>query len=234
MTFPNGKNYIGQTTKPFNSRMSCHKSAAANLEKTDGCRALNSAIRKYGWDTIEKEILENCTSDELDEKEEFYISEYNSISPNGYNLMTGGNSNKTYSDETKALQRAAALKRDTAIYRTKELTKDYPKFLGVFAGNPRITKHPKCSCKTFSNPDNTFEENLEEAKEFLERLNDGEVEVIIPERLLPQGMQKMGKGYRIFTKDKNGKRIIKNFANQSIPLTTRFQQAVEFLETIDN
>jgi predicted GIY-YIG superfamily endonuclease len=45
LTSPNEKSYIGQTTKPFESRMCGHKSASNDLDKKDGCRALNSAIR---------------------------------------------------------------------------------------------------------------------------------------------------------------------------------------------
>ena len=166
-------------------------------------------------------------------KEKSYILEYNSLSPTGYNLMTGGNSNKTYSDETKQLQRRSALNRDTKSYRKNDITKDWPKYLGIFNGYPRISKHPKCSCKSFSDKTITFEQNLKNAKEFLTKLNNGEVEVIIPPRELPLGIQKMGKGYRIFIKDKYDKRIIKNFANQSIPLDVRLNQAKEFLNTIE-
>lgn len=231
--FPNQKLYVGQTTKSFEQRMNAHKSSAANLNKKDGCRALNNAIRTYGWDNIDKTIIEYCEHDQLDELESYYINYYETLSPKGYNLMTGGNSNKTYSDESKLLQREAALKRDVKIYRKNEITMDWPKHLGLFNGYPRITKHPKCSSKGFNDPKKTFEENLEDAKEFLELLNSGEIEVIIPPRELPKGIQKMGNGYRVHIK-KDGKVITKNFANQAYSAATLLENAKEFLEHLND
>ncbi len=231
---PSGKNYIGQTVQTFDRRMIVHKSAAKNVDKKDGCRALNSAIRKYEWKNMTKEVLETCEIDELDEKEQQYIEEYNSMAPNGYNLISGGNSNKKFSDETKSLQREAALKRDVEIYRTKNLTKGWPKYLGTSQGSVRISKHPKCSCKTFNDPDKTFEENLEDAKAFLEKLNNGEEEVIIPQRELPKGIQKMGDGYRVGYKDANGKVKYKRFGVKSVSSETKLAQAIAFLQTIES
>lgn len=234
ITSPVGKVYIGQTGKTFDTRMSNHKSSAADLDKTDGCRHLNSAIRLYGWDNMNKEIIESDIPEDLiDERECHYIDLYNAMTPEGYNLTTGGNKNKHLSEETKSLQREAALKRDTKIYRKKEITKDWPKYLGMFGGYPRITKHPNCSCKQFADTTKTFEQNLADARMFLERLNKGEVRVEIPERELPEGLQKMGDGYRVYVKNVHGVRIIKNFANKKIPIETRLQQAKDFLATIE-
>ena len=74
-TFPNGKYYVGQTTVSFKVRLTKHKSAAKN-KLTEGCVKLNAAINKYGWDNIKKEILINCTREELDEYETKYISQW--------------------------------------------------------------------------------------------------------------------------------------------------------------
>src|SRR5437870_856998 len=119
LTAPNGKGYIGQSTKAFAIRMTCHKSAAANLGKTNGCRVLNAAIRKHGWDNFTKEVLLICPDEDLDLYEERFIAGYGTLVPGGYNLMTGGHSNKVYSAESREKMRLAALARDQSVYRTK-------------------------------------------------------------------------------------------------------------------
>jgi len=43
---------------------------------------------------------ENCNQDELNEKEKYFITEYNTIVPNGYNLKEGGLGGK-HTIETK-------------------------------------------------------------------------------------------------------------------------------------
>jgi hypothetical protein len=45
-------------------------------------------------------------------------------------------------------------------------------------------------------------------------LNKGEVHVEIAERALPDGLQKMGDGYCVLTKNKHGVRIIKKLRKQ--------------------
>ncbi len=90
----NSKIYIGQTTQSIKKRWCLHK-------KSESCRAISSAIKKYGADSFKIEIIEECkTLQELNDREAYWIKEINSLSPNGYNLTTGGNS-KTASVETK-------------------------------------------------------------------------------------------------------------------------------------
>lgn len=230
---PSDKHYIGQTTQTFANRMTRHKSAANDLSKTDGCRALNNAIRKYGWENMEKEILEeNIETDQLDEKEVFYIEKYNSLAPTGYNLMSGGNSNKVMSEETKQLQHDSAMARDSTPYRKNPETLSYPKYVGISNGWPRISKHPKCSCKTFSDKSKTFEENLEDALAFLEKLNSGEEEVIIPPRELPKGIQHVGEeGYRVHIKIE-GNTYTRNFTDLKFSEKKNLEMAEKYLAEV--
>lgn len=83
LLFKNGKRYIGQTIKQWKQRWKRHKS------NFSCCKAVHSAIKKYGYENIDFEILEYCkTKEELNERESYYISKFNTISPNGYNLKT--------------------------------------------------------------------------------------------------------------------------------------------------
>jgi group I intron endonuclease len=163
LSFPNGKSYIGQTTGFFEVRMTKHKSASKNKEST-GCRYLNAAIRKYGWSAVKKEILLCCDSDQLDLFESKMIGIYNSLYPSGYNLLSGGNSNKSHSTDTKEKMCLAAIRR-SIIKGTADIK--YGCFV-KFRNNKEqvkyaIVDHPLCEIKLF---DDEFE-----GLEFMEDLN---------------------------------------------------------------
>lgn len=75
----------------FRQRMSGHRSKAFGKKRVFGCRALNAAIRKYGWDAFKKEILmKDVPKSLLPEEEKRMISEHGTLAPNGYNLHPGG------------------------------------------------------------------------------------------------------------------------------------------------
>lgn len=62
---------------------------------------LQNAYNKYGIDSFEFKILEECDQDIIDEREQYYIDLYKSLNRNfGYNLDSGGNHNKKHSKET--------------------------------------------------------------------------------------------------------------------------------------
>ena len=85
----NNKVYIGQS-RNINKRIKEHF-YKANLESgQDYFSLLHIAIRKYGEENFDVEILEECSTDSLDERERYYITLYNCITPNGYNVMSGG------------------------------------------------------------------------------------------------------------------------------------------------
>lgn len=86
--------YIGQTTKTIEERFSDHKRATKNRT---GIMYLYDVVEKYGWDLFsvdEVEKIESNTEEELkqllNEKEIFYINDYNTLFPNGYNISKGG------------------------------------------------------------------------------------------------------------------------------------------------
>lgn len=90
----NGKIYIGQSIDIYRRWVQ---------EKEGLCNShLLNAFKKYGTDNFIFEILEECCIEELDEKEIYYISFYNSANPSkGYNKTFGGQENHFLSDETK-------------------------------------------------------------------------------------------------------------------------------------
>lgn len=86
----NGKCYIGQT---------CNIVKRWKSYSYKYCTKFYDAIKKYGWDNFTHEVLKVCAKDDVDFYEAYYIKFYNSIE-NGYNLESGGQTNKTHSKET--------------------------------------------------------------------------------------------------------------------------------------
>ncbi len=85
----NGKCYIGQTRHSLEERRNAHYMKSRQGVKTH----FYSAIRKYGEDNFEWEIL--CTAQnkqDLNRLETFFITQYDSIK-NGYNMVDGGDNN---------------------------------------------------------------------------------------------------------------------------------------------
>lgn len=86
----NGKSYIGQTVREFRSRKLEHINKAT---KKISNFYFHNAIRKYGADDFKWSILCYCNNmKELNDKEVYYISKYNTFEA-GYNMNMGGKGN---------------------------------------------------------------------------------------------------------------------------------------------
>ena len=89
----NGKKYIGQTVRE-KERFKEHL--------TNNKQRIDKAIRKYGIFNFEYTILErisgasNDVHRALDFLEKQYIEEFDTMIPNGYNVLPGGNSKVQY------------------------------------------------------------------------------------------------------------------------------------------
>lgn len=103
----NRKSYIGKTINSFNIRLSHHKSC---VNKKKSKIYFHCSIRKYGWDKVKWEILEDDITDfeYLKKREQFYIKKYNTLAPNGYNLTIGGDGTFGYK-HTKETKRKVSL-----------------------------------------------------------------------------------------------------------------------------
>ena len=84
----NGKSYIGQSIH-IERRWGEHCQPSAKS-------LIGKAIQKYGKEKFSFQVLEECTPDLLDEREEYYIHLYNSVIPNGYNIMDWVEGNAVY------------------------------------------------------------------------------------------------------------------------------------------
>lgn len=94
----NNKVYIGQTIHTIEKRWKEHLYNSNHRNQI-----LYYAMRKYGKEKFSIKILEEVSNTELDYKEREYIKKFNSISPFGYNVTTGGskfeNDNPMFHDE---------------------------------------------------------------------------------------------------------------------------------------
>jgi group I intron endonuclease len=110
----NGKQYVGQTKTKLEKRFTSHV-CAANSGST---AIIHNAIRKYGKDAFEIELLQECQSfEELDEAERGWIAELNTVAPNGYNIEEGGCRNRgSLSEATRVKLREAAKHRSPEWY----------------------------------------------------------------------------------------------------------------------
>lgn len=83
----NDKVYIGQSNNP-DARWRKHK--ADTINNIDiGKSAIHDAMRSFGVEHFQLSVI--GWFDDYNEKEQYYIQEYNSIIPNGYNILSGGN-----------------------------------------------------------------------------------------------------------------------------------------------
>ena len=82
----NGKAYIGLSTK-IEDRWQYHLNPYNH--KREHNKLLYQAFAKYGIENFVFEVLEECSVQELSDKEKYYIDKFNTYK-NGYNATTGG------------------------------------------------------------------------------------------------------------------------------------------------
>lgn len=88
-TLDDGKRYIGQTVRLLEVRHTAH---------LRGKCPVDNLIRTHPY---KLEILWEGPENELDYAEQYFIREFGTLYPNGWNFTDGGNSNKHCSEETK-------------------------------------------------------------------------------------------------------------------------------------
>ena len=87
----NGKIYVGQTKFTVDKRFKEHAKSESYIGK---------AIRKYGEEQFDLEVLATCeTREEAYELEIAFIEFFDCMAPNGYNLTAGGLHNPNFEED---------------------------------------------------------------------------------------------------------------------------------------
>ena len=97
----NQKMYIGQTINTIEHRWKDHLDTHLNMNSKSRYCILYNAMRKYGAENFKIELVEQCDDNLLDEREQYWIRQFNSyyIYNHGYNMTWGGEGTLKYSDE---------------------------------------------------------------------------------------------------------------------------------------
>lgn len=194
ITSPSGKSYIGQTVehKGVQTRWKQHINTAKR-DRNVGSTLLNSAIIKYGENTFTVETICKVHMNIKDITEQFCISYYNTMTPNGYNLQSGGTFT-THSEITK-MKRSLSIKKMLENPEKRKIWSDakkgkpqdnknnrkypednmLPKYIRRIRGKYEgycIDSHPLCNSKKFTSRKISMEEKLIQAKEFLKKLDN--------------------------------------------------------------
>ncbi len=123
ITSPSNKIYVGQSVN-IERRFKHYE----NLKEIKGQKKIYFSIKKYGYENHLFEILEECSIDELDSREEYWINLYNSCN-NGLNISEGGGSfgkfNKGKKRPSKVKRKISQTKQNNPRKTTKEMIQTY-------------------------------------------------------------------------------------------------------------
>lgn len=113
----NGKIYIGQSNN-IQRRFLEHKNRGATSRIP-----VDIAIQKYGKENFSFEVIEECTIEQLNQKEMYWISYFNSVE-NGYNCLVGGDQQSIGSNNGRAILTEDEVKIIRTAYNNHERRKD--------------------------------------------------------------------------------------------------------------
>lgn len=118
ITSPSGKHYVGQSKINVDKKIYWY----SLLEASDTTsRKIVNAIRKYSWNEMKFEIIErndDWTKEDLNEREIFWISYYDSVNL-GYNMTKGGDGVDSECARKNMLQYHALMTDEKKIQRNK-------------------------------------------------------------------------------------------------------------------
>ena len=193
-TAPNNKVYIGITTQSVDRRWRNGEGYKDNI-------LFYRAIKKYGWDNFEHEILfENISKEEAEEREISLIKMYKSNDPHyGYNIENGGKTVGTLAESTKEKLRSANV--------GKKATDDAKKHMRE-AQKQRVSRYGMAKGMGGTGEENPFygKRHSEETKKILQQKNGGTNSAWYGKKHTDEQKQKIAKAHmkRVCQLDESG------------------------------
>lgn len=220
--------YVGQTLshrknrgkyRPFGyiGRYNDHMSEALCNTKKKQCVYLNNAIRSYGRDAFQIELILVCQKHELDTYERKYINEYDTLCPNGYNLTIGGKVFKQqniYSDNV--IQTNDPKKRGGCIFRSEETRAKMTQSLKMLMASENIRRELM---------ERTQQQHMKKKVELFRGI---QIDLSDPEKYIRVRNKKDGtKFIKLIIGDK-----ITSFVGKYLSIEELKQQAIQFITSI--
>lgn len=164
----NGKKYVGQAVsysgvRKWGSQRRRDSHVKNALNQKFECRLLENAINKYGPDNFSVIDIIECGVEELNDYEQYYIEQYQTLAPNGYNLMTGGANGRKHSEETKKLMSETRTGK-----KHSQITKEK---IGIAHKNKEVTEETKENIGKTSKYRNMSEDNKNRLQSALKNIN---------------------------------------------------------------
>jgi group I intron endonuclease len=181
ITSPSGKIYIGQTTN-FTKRKNYYKNGAKPYQIR-----IHNSLNKYGYDAHTIEFIEQCSVDNLNERERYWQDFYDVIGENGLNCRLTETKDKSgfISEESKAKMSEARQKRiltDKEKYRLKSLflgrkhTEETKRKMSESAKGKKFTAEH--IAKLPQNQKGKFRPKASESTKIKQSLNSGKSKVV--------------------------------------------------------
>lgn len=141
----NGRIYIGQTKQLLKDRFNSHCHSSKN-----GKSPLYQSFRKYGINNFDIFEIEKCDNNLLNEKEEFYIREYNTLIPRGYNILKGSISQGFSTEWLNSKTFKEARRKQADKLRGRVLTEEHKRNISLSRiNNPRVIAANKVNSQIY-------------------------------------------------------------------------------------
>lgn len=226
----NNNSYIGQVLKisstgrklGYKNRFKRHIQNAERNYK-GGCPKLENAIRKYGRDKFKIELICECQENQLNFYEDLYINKFNTLHPNGYNLMSGGGNGRRHSK----ISREKMSKTRTGK-KHKEITKER---IGKAHKN-KIVEEKSKRLMSLTKKQKNIDKYPNEIKEVIGELNLDTLPMyiyVIKNRIKIQD-NKINYGFKVDIPNKKSKK----FTSFKITIIEKLKMAIDYKDTIIN
>jgi group I intron endonuclease len=108
------KLYIGQTKGILRNRIKKHIRESTNHSYNSN---LYASFNKNGIENFNVAVLELCEEKDLNDKEKKWIAYLQTMSPNGYNLTSGGGQGTVYTKELILILSNSAKNKDKSVFK---------------------------------------------------------------------------------------------------------------------